>query len=131
VAEYVIELPPGLPLLNANQRLHWAVRNRHTQDIKDHAWARAKQAKVPVLGRVAITVEYQPPDRRRRDADNLAPTGKAAIDGLVLAGVLPDDDSKHVTAVSYQIGEPFPFGRIVIRIQPLMTTQSPVNQETQ
>jgi crossover junction endodeoxyribonuclease RusA len=129
VADIVLELPPGLPILSLNGRQHWAQRNRDTQAIKKAAWAKALAAKVPPLARVTITVEYQPPDRRRRDPDNLAPTGKAAIDGLVAAKVLPDDNSEHVTAVRYIIGEPYklhPRGRIVIRVRELASDS---NQE--
>lgn len=121
MSEVTITLPPGLPLLSLNGRDHWAKRNRITQDIKDAAWAMAMRAavagKVPAFQRAEITVTYQPPDKRRRDPDNLAPTGKAAIDGLVLAGILPDDNSKHVAAVRYEIGPVHPRGRIVIRIR--------------
>lgn len=115
--ELMIALPPGLRILSLNGREHWAARNRAAQDIKAHAWALAKLHHAPRLQRAAITVEYRPPDRRRRDPDNLAPTGKAAIDGLVLAGVLPDDNSDHVTAVRYQIGPVFPRGRIILHVR--------------
>ena len=118
MAEYTLELPPGLPLLSLNDRRHWAASHLITKQVKKAAWACALAAKVPALQRVTITVEYQPPNSsRRRDPDNLAPTGKAAIDGLVLAGVLPDDDSTHVTAVRYQIGPVFPRGRIILHVR--------------
>lgn len=115
--ETTLALPPGLPLLNANQRLHWAVKNRRAQDLKRAAWAASKNGKVLSTDKASITVEYQPPDRRRRDADNLAPTGKACIDGLVLAGVIPDDDHTHVTSVSYTIGPVCPRGRVILHIR--------------
>jgi len=121
MAEYVITLPAGIPLLSLNQRLHWAACNRATQSLKKAAWAMALQAKAPSLQRAEITIEYQPPDRRRRDPDNLAPSGKACIDGLVLAGVLPDDSSAHVTAVHYAIGAIYPRGRVVLHVREVVT----------
>lgn len=114
--EVVIGLPAGLPLLSLNGRLHWAARNRIVQQLKSAAFVMARAAKAPPLQRAEVTVTYEPPDRRRRDPDNLAPTGKAAIDGLVLAGVLPDDSAAHVAGVRYQIGPPHPRGRVIIRV---------------
>lgn len=43
----------------------------------------------PLAGRVAVTVELSPPDRRRRDIDNHA--GKALLDAIAYAGILKDD----------------------------------------
>ena len=67
---YMLVLPPGLKLLNLNDRGHWAARHRRSQALKKAAWAMALQAKIPPLERVSVVAEYQPPDRRRRDADN-------------------------------------------------------------
>jgi hypothetical protein len=77
---------------------------------------------VPRLERIRVTVLYDPPpDGRHRDADNLAPTGKALLDGVALAvlpsygrrRIVPGDDSRHVARVSFEIGpEPFPRGRL-------------------
>jgi crossover junction endodeoxyribonuclease RusA len=118
--EVTIELP-SLPLLSLNDRAHWTIRNGRAQVLKKAAWLMALKAKAPHLQRAEITVEYQPPDKRRRDPDNLAPTGKAALDGLVLAGVLPDDDARHVTVVRYTIGQPYrdlhKRGRIILHVR--------------
>lgn len=40
-----------------------------------------------------VIIGITEPDKRRRDLDNQA---TAILDALVLAGVLPDDDNKHV-----------------------------------
>lgn len=87
----------GLPPLNANQRLHWAKRNRLTQEIKDAIGWRVKAQKIPRLDRIAVQLLYQPQDRRRRDPSNLMPTQKACVDGLVAAGVVLDDNPQYVT----------------------------------
>ena len=80
---YTIELPPGLRILTLNGRQHWRARNELGQVIKDAAIIMARKAKVPHLERVTITAEYRPPDRRRRDADNIAAAVKYAIDGII------------------------------------------------
>jgi crossover junction endodeoxyribonuclease RusA len=113
-----LEMPAGMALLSLNDRLHWSERNRRGQDLRKAMWAIAKRARIPVLERVSIVVEYQPPPLgRSRDADNLAVSGKYCIDGLVSAGVIPDDNSRHVTSVTCCLGAPFPKGRLVLHIE--------------
>ena len=107
-----------MKLLSLNGRGHWSERHRRTQALKNAAFMLARQAKIPHLERVAVTVEYQPPDRRHYDAENkCAPSGKACIDGIVAAGILPDDESpRYVTKVTCRIGEPYPLGRLVLHL---------------
>jgi crossover junction endodeoxyribonuclease RusA len=93
-------------LLNSNQRLHWAQRARLTAHWRELAAALARQAKVPALARAHVLAAYLPPDRRRRDPANLYPTVKALVDGLVDAGVLPDDDATHLDGPDMRLGEP-------------------------
>jgi crossover junction endodeoxyribonuclease RusA len=52
-------------------------------------------------GEVAVYVFAHPPDRRKRDLDNIT---KALLDALVGAGVLKDD---HQVAVLYVERRPF------------------------
>ena len=113
---WTITLPPGLKMLSLNGRYHWSERDRRNKAFMKAAWAMALQAKIPRLDRVIVTAEYQPPDRRARDADNIALAAKSGIDGLVKAGVLPDDDSSHVLRVECRIGEPYPRGRLVLHV---------------
>jgi len=97
VSTWTLELPftAGL-LLNANQRLHWAERNKRTQHWRELAAWQAKAAKVPHWQRAHILAEFSFGNNIRRDVGNLNPTIKAAVDGLVDAGLLPDDDDKHL-----------------------------------
>jgi len=113
---YTITLPAGLPLLNLNDRGHWAARYRRSEALKKAAWTLALQQKIPRLERVSVLVEYQPGDLRRRDGDNIAASAKALIDGLRAAGVLPEDDSRHVTEVTCRIGSLYPKGRLVLHL---------------
>ena len=46
----------------------------------------------PMSGFVAVRIRAYPPDKRRRDLDNVL---KAALDGLVHGGVLEDDSDIH------------------------------------
>jgi crossover junction endodeoxyribonuclease RusA len=114
---YTIALPAGLPLLSQNGRFHHFERNRRVQVLKKAAWLMALKEKIPPLERASIVVEYQPRDSRDTDPDNVPPaSGKPCIDGLVAAGVLPDDNARYVTDVSGKIGPKFPRGRLVLHI---------------
>ena len=86
---YTIELPPGLRILTLNGGSTGGFRNELGQVIKDAAIIMTRKAKVPHLERVAITAEYRPPDRRRRNPDNIMPAVKYAIDGVVAAKSYP------------------------------------------
>ena len=113
---FTITLPAGLKMINLNERLHWAEERRRAREIKKAAWATALNGKIPRLGRVTVTAEYQPPDRRHRDGDNYAKAAKHAVDGLVAAGCLPGDDRRYVAGTYCTIGEPYPKGRLVLRL---------------
>jgi crossover junction endodeoxyribonuclease RusA len=116
---WILELPAGMRLLSLNDRLHWSVKGRITRDLRQAAWALARQQQIPPLERARVTVEYQPPlVSRRRDHDNVGPaSGKPCIDGaLTDAKVLPDDSPEYLTEVTYRIGQPYPRGRLVLTI---------------
>lgn len=119
---WTLELPAGLPLLSLNGREHWAARHRKAQALKKAAWAVALQAKIPRLERVSVVAEYQPPDLRHRDGDNIAPSAKAAVDGLVAAGILPGDDKRYVTGTYCTIGTLYPKGRLVLTLTEVAAT---------
>ena len=93
---FVIQLPAGLELPNANDRRNRYAQNRLTQAILAAAWAVALRQKVPLLKRVHIVGVHRPVNNRVRDAANMYPSFKACVDGLVKAGVLSNDDDAHV-----------------------------------
>jgi len=82
---------------NAERRMHWAARAELVASWRAHAAAEARRQRIPRLDRVAVEIE--PTVRSRRHLPDVAacyPAAKAMIDGLVDAGVLPDDDPRHV-----------------------------------
>ena len=96
-----IEIPRAL-LISANDRMHWREKARRTATLRVLAETavhpRAHQS-TPVT--LTVTVTY-PPLARRRDASNLAPTVKGMLDGIVDAGLLPDDNDRVIVATTYQ-----------------------------
>jgi crossover junction endodeoxyribonuclease RusA len=96
-ARFDLPLIDNKPPLNQNQRLHWAEKNRRAQLVRNTVAWKAKQLKLGQHQHLAAQLHYQPGDNRRRDAPNLTATSKPAIDGLVDAGIVPDDNDQHVT----------------------------------
>ncbi|MEV5538494.1 hypothetical protein AB0L13_16685 [Saccharopolyspora shandongensis] len=94
---YRLALPFERPPLTANQRMHWAPKAEITKNVRHTAATLARNAKIPALGRCSVHLVWTVTNRRRRDADNLAPTLKACADGLVDAGIVTDDVPELMT----------------------------------
>lgn len=120
---YTVALPAGLPLLNANRtrRMHWATVRTMAREVRLAAKIAARAEKIPHLERAHITYVIHPhPTGRRRDPGNWAESAKAAVDGLVDAGVFDDDDSSRVTGPDPRLGDPVAGGQLVL----IITTDS-------
>lgn len=94
----------GSDWLTENQRLFWRRRAELTRFWRNLASARAKEAGIPHLDNAHIVAELRFADSRRRDPANWMPTAKAAVDGLVDAGVFTDDNAKFVTGPDLRLG---------------------------
>lgn len=90
-------------LLTSNMRPHWATKARHTRAIRDMAWVLAKHQRVQLMPAATLEVVTKWPDHRVRDATNIEPTSKAAVDGCVDAGLLTDDSSRYLIHTGYAI----------------------------
>ena len=104
--EWLIALPYRTPPLSLNQRGHWAAKARATRDVRSRAAWLVRAARVAPLARVEVQLGYTPPDRRRRDTDNLVATLKAIADGVVDAGVVPDDTPEFMSKPEPVITDP-------------------------
>lgn len=99
-----LALPWDAPPLRSNDRYHWAEKARRTKAIRSAAHWVAKSAGVsPFPGRVTVTGVWTVTDRRVRDEGSMAPSVKAAIDGLVDAGVLPNGDGSRWVHEQFRI----------------------------
>lgn len=86
-------------LLTANDKMHWAARSRLTKQLRQWGYLLGREGEgVARLGlrHARVEMEFAYPDRRRRDRSNLAPTVKAIMDGLIDAGLLPDDADRFL-----------------------------------
>jgi Holliday junction resolvase RusA-like endonuclease len=102
--EWVLDFPRPDEWISANERTHWAVKAAKVRTWRQAAAVHARNAHIPMLDRASVLVEPCWTSKRRRDASNIAPTAKAAIDGLTDAGVWADDDDDHVTGVTFRNG---------------------------
>ena len=92
-----LRMPWARPPLSANDRRHRMARAKLIAQVRSDAGWVVKGARVPACSRVTVGLVYVPSIRRKRDGgENYADTLKAAIDGVVDAGVVPDDTPEYV-----------------------------------
>lgn len=115
-ATLVATIPLASPLLTLNQRLHWSKRAAVTRAIRDETVWRCRQLGIGALEKPTVTLHLVPKDRRRRDVDNLVPTSKAVVDGLVTAGVIGDDTPAYVDHRMPVIHEPDGDPRVYVEV---------------
>jgi crossover junction endodeoxyribonuclease RusA len=92
---WVFDLPQTTPM-SLNARMNWAVAAKMKKPYREAAHVLALQQKIPACKRVRVTLIYTPKDKRRRDPLNLVATLKLVEDGLVDAGVIPDDTPDYL-----------------------------------
>lgn len=97
-----IDLPKRLWwTTNDGRRMHWGAISSRTKEIREYVATLSERIPRMEQARIVVTAAY--PTAGRQDPANLSGTvSKAAIDGLVDAGVLPDDDSKHLVEVAFR-----------------------------
>lgn len=83
---------------------------------KDTATAEIMEQNVPVGSRdcrYQISIDAYPPDRRRRDLDNIL---KPIFDALEDSGVLPNDEQIDILTVRRRGKDPEKLGHVIIRL---------------
>ena len=107
---WVLALPYDRPPLSLNDRGQTpgarAARSAVAARIKADTAHIARAARIGEQTAIHVRLHYQPKNRIRRDADNLVATLKPAIDGLVVAGIVPDDSPEYVDWSAPRIHEP-------------------------
>lgn len=121
-----IPWPPGVNhiwrsiVIRGSVRVLLSKEGRQYRDaVKNALNAFARIPAACFAGPVAVHIDAYPPDRRRRDVDNLA---KAALDALTHAGLWEDDS--QIADLRIRRGAVVPGGRLEVHVVPL-----PVQQE--
>jgi crossover junction endodeoxyribonuclease RusA len=94
-----ISFPQPIKRLSMNDRMHWAQKAQFVRVWRTVTlgFVRASGFRFPSPPQPCfVRVTFPVRDNRRRDSDNPAPTVKAIVDGLVDAGVWPDDSPEWV-----------------------------------
>jgi len=94
-----VTLPWPTPKLSPNARIHWAQLSKAKSEYRRACFALCREAglKAGVFGNadeITLTLEFVPPTRARRDADNCLASMKAGIDGI--SDALQLDDCRFV-----------------------------------
>lgn len=137
---FTIALPTGLFLLNSNQRLHHRPKAKHTKAIRDAAHEAVTESPAlmaaladakpgPLFQRAHILGIVHPGSNRRADPANLYPSFKAAVDGLVDAGLLDDDDHTRLVGPDMRLGTKVKGGQLVLVIRGLAVGEDPLGYE--
>lgn len=106
--QWFIKMPFSRPPLSLNDRFASYHQERSLQKAIAHdvcavALRTIREGGLQARPRVAVELIYYPSNNGRRDADNIAATLKPILDGLVDAGVIPDDKAEHVVRTSQRI----------------------------
>lgn len=114
-----VDMPRPPLTSNDQRRAHWTKVRTAKTDVETAVSWQARAAKIPTVDYADVTVIWYAPDAKRRDPDALSPFLKAALDALVHAGVLEDDNSKYVRQVAMRTLIDRTNPRIEILIEPI------------
>ncbi len=112
-----LDWPDPCLMPNRKNGRHWASTHKAKREATACAWFEATQRGIEdIAGAPAyeLVVEFYPPDRRKRDMDNLLAALKPAIDGI--AHALGADDSGFSYRLS--MAEPQKPGAVLVQIEP-------------
>lgn len=109
--------PPGL---NRERNDHWTVRDEDVKEwkgvFKNQAIAiRTKHQRAFEYITVEVFVEHK--TANVQDTGNCYPAVKAAIDGLVLARIIPDDEGQYVRELTFYPPEKTGRDRMTLRVR--------------
>jgi crossover junction endodeoxyribonuclease RusA len=98
---WVLEYPSRPWTTNAERKAHRYERAALTKEWRGAFYWLAKVEQIPRLIAASITAEPIQSRGPLQDTAACNPAVKAAIDGLVDAGVLPDDDGRYVREITF------------------------------
>ncbi|WP_075201199.1 hypothetical protein [Leucobacter japonicus] len=108
MTEWTFDFDWSKPPLSLNYRMHHMQAAKLTKEIRGLICTRA--AHLPVMRRCEVSLTWFVNTRTRRDDENPVPTLKALCDGIVDAGIVPDDTNefmkKLMPVIVYRRGEP-------------------------
>jgi crossover junction endodeoxyribonuclease RusA len=110
-----VKLPWPPKELSPNSTLHWSKKSKKKKEYRTACWALTLEAKLaapPGEGKIPIEINFYPPDKRHRDADNMVASIKAGLDGV--ADALKVNDKRFLPTFKF---EEQVLGMVVITIK--------------
>lgn len=93
-------------LLSSNQRLNHFDKARRTRKIRGMALVLARHERPAKMQAATLEVVVAWPKLKRvRDAHNIQPSLKAAVDGCMDYGLLPGDDDRYLKSVTFKAAD--------------------------
>lgn len=95
----VVTLPLPNPKLHAHNTGHWRGKSKLIKELRTLAKLECRKAmkgKRPKWAKATIHYRFFFKNNRRRDAVNAKQSMKAAVDGVVDAGLIPDDSWQYL-----------------------------------
>lgn len=87
---------------NSERTWHHHKRAKMVRETRERWYLLAKRSGIPTLSQITVAVIPMSRDRRwRPDVGACYPTVKAAIDGIVDAGIIPDDNPQHLYSITF------------------------------
>jgi crossover junction endodeoxyribonuclease RusA len=111
----VITLPWPPKELSPNARIHFHAKGRAVKAYREQAYWLAKAAGLgpfPADGGIGLRFDFHPPDKRKRDLDNMLASIKAGVDGI--ADALEVNDQRFGFWLSREA--PVKGGKIVVSL---------------
>ena len=102
-------------------QFNYRQRNDLVQEWRQAFFYLAKEQKIPRLDRIKVLAWPLLRDRRVQDVGACIPAVKSAIDGLEDAGVIDEDDPRHVSMIAFGAPlqlQPYDALRIIIQHEP-------------
>ena len=115
----IIELPWPPRELNPNVKKHWSVKAKAALLYRSDCWLATtklllpNRPKLPTAGPITFALTFYPPDRRKRDDDNLVRSFKSGRDGIAEALNIDDSRFKMLVNISDMI---VPGGKVIVSI---------------
>lgn len=92
------------PTLNEVRRMHFQQVAKEKKEWEHIVGWLVKEQRLKPVSRAIVTYEFYFKDKRKHDPDGYAFSAKYIQDGLVKAGILPDDNFDHVRELRIKQG---------------------------
>lgn len=122
-----VEFPWPDKNLSPNARKHYMAIAKAKAQYRTVCYNLSLLRSKPFQGDVLLSITFHPPDRRKRDLDNMLASIKSGLDGLADAIKVND----HRFAILIRRGEPIKHGLVAIKVmQDELNGQTAARSET-